>query len=258
MRLNDQMEQSVQSTVISTGTVEQSTALASNWEALNQLENQLALVQASYYTIGSVLVAGCAAGAPFSAWALLTFPPIAALLDRNEKLTVIMQAMAALLNEFGDNILCIPRIQIGEKVPIDLFVKLSCCNLIFAFRTRRDAKVIYSEKNELLTLRTKRGGLQKWKPDPLTELSSWQRWVRDNRNLLGLSSRESRLPTARVLVLTGATMLDESNENLQVLTDDQKFLWIRKNGTTALIRSNQVMAFTKAYFNQERKKLDAK
>ncbi|MEC4896332.1 MAG: hypothetical protein SAL07_25480 [Oscillatoria sp. PMC 1051.18] len=226
-----------------------------NWEALAELEREEeALAGGLMGFLGVTLAVSI-----FSVGSLgfLSVFSTKAAFDRLQKMNRIMRVMEALLEEFGDEIVIIPRVPVPNEQPIDLFVRFPGRALfLISIRSRGKQKVVFKENKELLYLRQKRkrGGLSKWKPDPLTELSDYKYWLKNNRRELGLSSRESNRPIAKVLVLAGETDIEVHPEHLYKQTGDQKFLWINTQGSTALIREAEVVDFTKAYLAQEEQK----
>jgi len=228
-----------------------------NWEALEQLEKHDKLLTGAYCGFGSLLIGGAALGLPFSPITLGALAPMAFLLNRTQKFNRVARTTKALLDAFGDSVVITPRIDVPEARPIDLFVRFpGRVLLLISIRSKGKSRIIYNEQTETLCFRFKRprAGLQKWQPDPLTELSEYQRWLMKNRRLLGLSSREVSKPLAKVLMLAGETSLDDHQEHLYSMMDGQRVLWIRKKGTAAVITEEQIVSFTKAYLAQESQK----
>ncbi|MEC4895474.1 MAG: hypothetical protein SAL07_19645 [Oscillatoria sp. PMC 1051.18] len=230
-----------------------------NEEALSELGKYHELLQKIYFLFSSVFLWGAAMGFPsvLVSWAALI--PMSVILNRIRKVNLVMRATEALLEEFASDVIVVPRIPVPGMRPIDLFVRFPGRALfLISIRSKGKTKIVFSEKHSLLCARLtrKNGGLSKWKPDPLAELSSYQRWLKKNRRELGLSSKESSRPTAKVLALSGETEIESHKEHFYSETGNEKFLWIKTKGTAALIRKEEIVKFVKAYLIQgEQKKL---
>jgi len=137
---------------------------------------------------------------------------------------------------------------------IDFFLRFSDKEyVLIQIRSLGDAKVTYNEEREALRFRKKGGGSKTWEPDPLFELAEQERWLRRQRyDLLGQSARDRRRPLAKLLVLWQETVLGDHPEHLYVTMDDQKYLTIRKMGTTALVTKNQIIDFIQGYLASRR------
>ncbi|MEC4988851.1 MAG: hypothetical protein SAJ37_08900 [Oscillatoria sp. PMC 1068.18] len=235
-----------------------------NWEALKKLEEEDQKFTKICKKVGLVTISILSSlTAPLNLLGVLTVVPIKVLLDRLEKINRTKEVMKALLEEFGDEIIATYRIPVPGQQPIDLWVRFpGRAMLLISIRSKGKKKVIFNEKNQTLCVRQKRekGGLTKWKPDPLTELGTYQLWLKKNRRELGLSSNESNRPTAKVLVLSGETDIESHNKHLYLTMNNNKFLWIQSKSNTFLIRKEEIVDFAKSYlaYQAEKRKQTSK
>lgn len=232
-----------------------------NWEALKKLEEENEKLTQIYYCIGVMTILAFATSFGLLAWTSII--PIKVLMDRLEKINRTKEVMKAFLEEFGDEVIATYRIAVPGQQPIDLWVRFpGRAMLLISIRSKGKKKVIFNEKNQTLCVRQKRekGGLTKWKPDPLTELGTYQLWLKKNRRELGLSSNESNRPTAKVLVLSGETDIESHNKHLYLTMNNNKFLWIQSKSNTFLIRKEEIVDFAKSYlaYQAEKRKQTSK
>lgn len=221
----------------------------SDRDVLKRLEQEREWLTYGCYGVGSALITGAVVCSPLG---LLALPPMGTLLNRLQKVTQIVNVMTVILDEFEkQDVQVIPRLEVPDQQPIDLFVRFPSKEfLIVSIRSLAESKVFYRDDKEALYVRRTKGsrGLKQWMPDPLLELREQESWLRKNRrDLFGGSSRDSRRPLAKVLVLWTTTKLGEHKEDLYDTIGDQKFLTIRKSGTTTVIQREEVLDFIKAY-----------
>lgn len=224
-----------------------------NQTKLKQLEHERDRLQKLSYVIG---FAGIAALAVFSPSAIVTLPPLGAVLGDLQTTSQRFFLMTELINAFENEGI---EIEIGLKPEglreIDFFLRFPSDKeyILIQVRSLGDAKVVFNEEREALQFRKKGGGLKNWKPDPLGELIEQERWLRRQRSdLLGNSSRDRRRPIAKLLILATVTTLGDHPEPLYATMDSGKYLTLRKMGTSSIVTQNQVIDFIQAYLSSRR------
>lgn len=228
---------------------------ANSREVLQQLEREREVLTAQCLLLGTVMVLGLAF---WNSGVALGLAPFAILSKRLQKVSQLFLLMGVILDEFeslGVELFC--RLDVPEHQPIDLFVKFPTKEfMLISIRSLGDCKIVYNEMTSALYARRKKGkGLKIWMPNPLHELSDQETWLRKNkRSLFGTTSKDSRAPLAKVLVLWHLTKLAEHTEQLYRLMDGQKFLCIRQKGTVFVIESEQVVSFIRAYLSSRQLK----
>ncbi|MBD2088337.1 hypothetical protein H6F67_00405 [Microcoleus sp. FACHB-1515] len=145
-------------------------------------------------------------------------------------------------------------LKLDELPDIDFFLRFPDKEFVLIkIRSLSASTIFYSEEREVLRFVKKQRGIKSWQPDPLIEIAQQERWLRKHRpDLLGGSSRDKRRPLAKLLVLWTDTTLGEHPEHLYVTMDDQKFLTIRKMGTTTIVEKDQVVSFIRGYLASRR------
>lgn len=177
---------------------------------------------------------------------LLTWKPA----TRLEKVTRVIALITTILGEFEKTgVETLPLLKVPGYQPIDLFVRFPGKEfLMFAIRSFGDSKIVYNEKKQALYYKRVKNGLQKWGPDPLTELSEQAYWLRKNKRELFGSSKGVRKPMAKVLVVWGKTEIEEHRDHLYAPLGDQKFLFIsREGGACYVIHQRQICDFVRAW-----------
>ncbi|MEC4895986.1 MAG: hypothetical protein SAL07_23685 [Oscillatoria sp. PMC 1051.18] len=225
-----------------------------NWAALAELEREDRILAEICCGYGAVVFAAIIFS-PISLGFAGVFP-LKTALNRLQKINRIRRVMKAMLSEFGDDIVITPRVPVPGEQPIDMIIKFPRQALfLVSIRSKGKKRVFFKEKTKTLSLKSKtRKGLSDWKPDPLIELGNYQRWLKKNRLELGLSSKELKLPFAKVLVLAGETDIHPHEEHLYLTMGNQKFLWVNARGTSALIRIEEIVEFTKCYLAYQAEK----
>ena len=142
-----------------------------------------------------------------------------------------------------------PLLKAPTLQPIDLFIRFPDKEfLIFAIRSFGEATIVYNERKQ--TLYYKRGpkGTNKWKPDPLMELSEQAYWLKKYRRDLFGSSRGVRKPMPKVLIIWGETQLQQHHEHLYKQVGEQAFLFLpRDSGACYVIHQEPVIDFIRAH-----------
>ncbi|MBD2092367.1 hypothetical protein H6F67_21185 [Microcoleus sp. FACHB-1515] len=225
-----------------------------NQAKLRQLEQERDRLSLACAAAGLGGIAGFILLSPlFTAMAAL--PALSSLLGELQTTSQRFFLMTELMEALEDENVAI---EIGLKPEglreIDFFLRFSDKEyVLIQIRSLGDAKVTYNEEREALRFRKKGGGSKTWEPDPLFELAEQERWLRRQRyDLLGQSARDRRRPLAKLLVLWQETVLGDHPEHLYVTMDDQKYLTIRKMGTTALVTKEQVIDFIRGYLASRR------
>lgn len=226
----------------------------SNREVLQQLEREREVLTAQCLLLGTGMVLGLAF---WNSGVALGLAPLAILLKRLQKVSQLVLLMGVILDEFESlGVELFSRLDVPNCQPLDLFIRFPTkIFLIISIRSMGKSKIVFNEKTENLYVKRKGKGMKKWLPDPLTELSDYQAWLRkDRRDLFGGSSNDTRRPTAKVLVLWGEAEPGNHPEHWYDTVDGQKFLWIRKKGAVAIVKSEQVIDLIKAYLARYRDK----
>lgn len=131
--------------------------------------------------------------------------------------------------------------------------------ILIQIRSLGKVIVKFSEQHDALRFRQKRegGGLKTWKPDPLAEIIEQERWLRRERSdLLGGSARDKRRPIAKLLVLANETILGDHPEHLYATMNNQRYVTIRRSGTTSIVVKTQVIDFIRDYLQSRRSTKD--
>jgi len=104
----------------------------------------------------------------------------------------------------------------GEQIcPLDLFIRFPTSRQFFALSLRAfgDSRIFFNESKQ--TLYCKRGwkGANKWKPDPIAEISDQLYWLRKNRRDLFISSRGLRKPCPKCIVVMPPTTIQHPHSD---------------------------------------------
>lgn len=180
---------------------------------------------------------------------LLAWKPM----TRLQKVTRLIALIKGILEEFEDlGVETLPLIQVPDVRPIDLFVRFPGKEFIlFSIRSFGDATIVYNESKQTLYYKRGRKGSNKWKPDPLMELSEQAYWLKKNRRELFGSSKGARKPMPKVLVVWGNTKVDQHQDHLYSSLGNQKFLFLpREGGACYVIHQTQVIDFIRAHLAQ--------
>lgn len=243
---------------IQEGEVAEYVAPIDNRETLQKLELEKDELSAIIKSIGfGSILTGLTTFSIALLGLLLAWKPMVRL----EKVSRLIKVMKLMLENFEDEgIEMLPLVKIPKAQPIDLFVRFPGREfLIFAIRSHGEAIAVYHQSKDALYLKRPKKGMNRWKPDPLTELSEQEFWLRRNyRNLFGGSAKATRRPMAKVLVVWGQTQLDEHEEQLYASVSDKKFLFIRREqgGAFYVIHQSQVIDFVRAYLAQRQSQED--
>lgn len=219
------------------------------WEALHQLEREkeyLSNVSAGFGAAG--IASGALLGSPGFILLALAYKP----LIRVTKLVRIIKVMRLLLEQFeGQRIQIFPCLEVPEHEPLDLYIRFPNSQLLVSIRSMKDSEVVYNERTEHLYSKRKKGGLRKWLPCPLVELSDYQAWLYKNRQQFGLSSKQvQKVPLAKVLLLWNSTMIHSHREHLYTSVGNLQLLALKRKGTTFVIKENDIVNFVKSYLDQ--------
>jgi len=225
-----------------------------NREILRQLEQEQALVEASCYGVSGAMASGVGFILP---WLTLgSLPALHVLLNRLKKLGQLIRVVTAIVNAFEtEGVEIFPRLEAPGYQPIDLFIRFPDKEfLLISIRSFSSSTIVYNEKLEALQIRRRgRKGLYIWRPDPLTELSEQEQVLRKTRrDLFGGSSRDSRRPLGKVLVMSEGTNVDEHSAHLYRSVETQKWLTVKKRGTTTVVKEDQITAFIRTYLIEQK------
>lgn len=224
-----------------------------NRAILGNLKRQQEQITIASYAAGVWAIAGVGFFAPLVA---VTVPPLTDLLGRLQTVSRQILLMERLIDAFEDEgIEIFPRLEPPGLPQIDFFLRFSDKKfIVIRVASQGDSVVSYNEKTESLQFRKRRGGLKTWKPDPLSILGFQQIWIKnERRDLLG-SSRDSRKPVAKMLVLWGDTKLNNHNEHLYSTMAGYRALWIQRFGFTCITEENNVIDTIRAYLARERQR----
>ena len=154
------------------------------------------------------------------------------------------------------------RVQVPEQGKLDLLVKfpgrLPCFGI--AFRSQGKSLIFYNENKEDLFFRriNKKGeakGWHRWEPDHIQRLSDQEYWLRKNkRSLFGQTSKETRRPLVKLLVLTGDTQLGANKEHLHCMIGDTKALLIQRRTSLYVVEEKKLINFIKGWLAQSNQK----
>ena len=183
------------------------------------------------------------------------FPVLAGKLQAASQRFLLMREIMEGLDAEGEEVEIHAAIETGEGRGIDLFLKFPEKEyILIQIRSIADARIGYDEHREVLKIRRK-GKSYPWKEtdDPLAKLSWEEQWLRKQRpELFGDLPRDRKRSLAKVLVLWDDTGLADHPEHLYATINDQKYLTIRRRGTTSIVRRTQVVSFIKDYLASRR------
>ncbi len=173
-------------------------------------------------------------------------------LVRVQKLARLEKLTTLLLEEFkSEGIQIFPVVPVGDKNPIDLFIRFPrVTHLFISIRSQGEREIVYNEAREVLQVKRKdKNRLKIWNPCPLVELASYEKWLDKNRAVFGMSSREAqKTPTAKVLVLWSPTKAAKTHkEHLYSELGGMRILALRRKGTAFVIQQEEVTEFVKVW-----------
>lgn len=223
-----------------------------NWDAIHQLRQEKELCENGFFTATGLGAAGAMISGPIVAlpFFALAYPSTirATKIFRLEKLTTLLVE-----NFEAEGIQVFPTHVVDVKTTLDLFVRFPGKSHIFiSIRSQGDNEVVYNEAREILQIsRKNKPGLKTWKPCPLIELASYERWLNKNRGLFGMSSREAtKTSTAKVLVLWSPTKAKAHKEHLYSKFSGEEFLALRRKGTSFVIQDDEITKFVTAWLSR--------
>lgn len=223
-----------------------------NREILERLEQERSLVEVTCYGVGSALLSRVGFVLP---WLTLgSLPALGILLNRLKKLDQLIRVITAIVEAFEtEGVEIFPRLEAPDCQSIDLFIRFPSKEFILlSIRSLGDCTVSFNEAVQALRFRwnSKNGGVRTWKPDPMDELANQELWLRRNqRDLFGGSSKDTRRPLAKVLVLSGVTKLGGMPEPMHITLGSSRFAWIRREqkGACYVISDEQIVNFITSY-----------
>lgn len=201
------------------------------------------------------VVANVAAFAISTFFIVSLIPYLPELAGRLQALSQRVLLMRELIENFeAEGIQIYPGIEISEQRDIDLFLKFPNKEFILIHvRSLANSIIVYNERLEAVQIKRKGRGLRAMKPDPLSELSGQELWLRKQRpDLFGDAPRDRKRSMAKLLVLWDDTDLADHSEHLYATINDQKYLTIRRTGTTSIVRRRQVVDFIRDYLASRR------
>jgi hypothetical protein len=224
-----------------------------NQAILEDLKQQQQKLTLACYAAGVWGIAGIGFFPPLVAVAV---PPLTILLGKLQTISQQILLMARLIEAFEEEgIEIFPRLDPpGDLLQIDFFLRFPDKKfIVLRIGSQGDSKISYNEKTETLQIR-RHSGLKPWEPDPLSILGRQQIWIKEERRDLLGSSRGSRKPIAKILVLWGDTKLNDHNEHLYSTMAGYRALWIQKFGFTCITEEKDAIDTIRAYLARERQK----
>lgn len=188
-----------------------------------------------------------------SVLALNSLPPLGKLLQQLQKANQIYLYMGTLLETFkAKGVVVIPKLAVPEHGCLDLLVRFPIppkkVNFAIALRTQTNSKVIYHEQQKVLLRRRKAGGLKRWEPDPIKQISMQESWLRNHQiELFGPSSKDKNRPLIKLLVLTATTTLGEHSEHLYTTVGNVRVLLIRRQSSIYVMQDHQLIPFIQSW-----------
>jgi hypothetical protein len=217
-----------------------------NRDRLHQLEQDLSRLQAGYGIAGTVATGGVVFTNPLVAGGGIV--ALNVLLKRIEKTTRLIRVGTQILDTFEHQGLeMYSCLEIPGHNPLDFFLRFPSAMLLISIRSMGNANIVFKEANETLYVKRKGKGSKQWLPDPLLELSEYQAWLKLNRQEFGMSSKESRKPLVKVLVMSGESKINEHREQLYSSPSGENLLTLSRKGTAIVILEDQLIDFVKAH-----------
>jgi hypothetical protein len=217
-----------------------------NWARLHQLEQDLSRLKTGYGIAGTVATGGVVFTNPLVAGGGIV--ALNVLLKRIEKTNRIIRVGTQILDTFENQGLeMYACLEIPGHNPLDLFLRFPSAMLLISIRSMGNASIVFKEDNETLYVKRKGKGSKQWLPDPLIELSEYQSWLKINRQRFGMSSKESRKPLVKVLVMSGESKINEHREQLYSSPFGENLLTLSRKGTALVILEDQLIDFVKAH-----------
>lgn len=223
-----------------------------NKTILATLEEKKNFFAAGYGLTSSMMVGGTATCNPFVAIGGLAGSGY--ILQAIEKLARIIRVGKAFVDNFESmGVRLIPCIEVPKINPLDLLVEFNNCFLYISIRSMGKASILYNEKLEILQVKRKDKGLNKWYPDPISELNTYQYYMSKNNHGYGITSYKMRSPYAKILLISGETTLGQHRKELYTTLGGREYLALPKTnvrGTTFVITENMIIDFAKAYLDE--------
>lgn len=217
-----------------------------NWDGIALLEQELRLLLAGYGIAGTAMTGGVVFTNPLVATGGVV--ALNVILKRVEKVSRIIRVGKTILDDFeSQEVEMYSRLEVPGQNPLDFFLRFPSSMLLISTRSMGNAKIVFKESNETLYVKRQGKGSKKWLPDPLLELSEYQSWLKNNRQGFGMSSKESRKPLVKVLVISGESKIDEHQEKLYSSFFGENLLTLSRKGTATVILEDQLTNFIKAH-----------
>lgn len=232
--------------------VEQEKPKHDNQAILKDLERQRDLLTIGAYAAGIGSLAGVTFFTPLIPAFMPSLTILMGKLQRISQQVLLMQRLIETFEEEG--VLIFPRIDTPNSKQIDFFLRFADKKLILLkIASQGDSAVSFNESTEKLQYRKKGGGLKNWEPDPLLALNLQSIWLgKEGKELKGGSSKDTRRPVAKFLILWGATKLGDHNEHLYSTMAGYQALWIKKFGSTCIVQEDQAIEAIKAHLVKQR------
>jgi hypothetical protein len=222
------------------------TTYVKNRERLHQLEQDLNRLQTGYGIAGTVATGGVVFTNPLVVGGGIV--ALNVLLKRIEKNSRLIRVGTKILDTFENQGLeMYSCLEVPGHNPLDFFLRFPSAMVLISIRSMGNASIVFKESNETLYVRRKGKGSKQWLPDPLLELSEYQAWLKANRQEFGMSSKESRKPLVKVLVMSGESKINEHREQLYSNAAGENLLTLSRKGTAIVILEDQLIDFIKAH-----------
>lgn len=215
-------------------------------------ERELTFWCRAYFFAGSVTLIS---GIYLSGLWLIGLVPLALILEKVGAINVTRKSEAEqrIANAITDRF---PGAKITPQVPVegtsrylDLFVELPEKRFfMISIRAPGKGTIFYNEERELICLRRgrKSGNTYYDRPDLISEAKEHEQWIRKNRrDLFGGSSRDSKRPALRLLVIAEPTQIRPMPEHLyDVMSNNLKIPHIRNSkGSIYILLEEQLCDF---------------
>ena len=209
----------------------------------------------AYFFAGSVTLIS---GIYLSGLWLIGLVPLALILEKVGSVSVERKSEAeqrisdAIKERFPDAKIT-PQVPIeGISRYLDLFVELPEKRFfMISIRAPGKGTIFYNEERELICLRRgrKSGNTYYDRPDLISEAKEHEQWIRKNRrDLFGGSSRDSKRPALRLLVIAEPTQIRPMPEHLyDCMGDNLEIPHIRNSkGSTYILLEERLCDFLAA------------
>jgi len=179
------------------------------------------------------------------------------LLRRVEKIARIQMIATAVVDTYSSSgVQIFPLLEVNGRNLLDLLIYIpNTAVFIISIRSMGKSKIILSEKTEKFLVKRSHKGFKEWKPDPMIELAGYTDWVKENKTLFGMSTRQFRKPVVKILAIAGGTQIDKHLEHNYTQIEGKSFLApkITGKGTVFVIKLDQVVDFLKAFLASKTK-----